>query len=134
MAKETTDIQKKEAQEVKTIERTRAVKVFVPAVDIIETDKDIQVFADMPGVNKDSIDITLEKDVLTIQGNAESFSPQGYDLAYVEYEYGDYQRSFTLTENIDQEKIEAKYSDGVLELRLPKMEPVKPIKISIKSS
>jgi HSP20 family molecular chaperone IbpA len=134
MAKETTDIQKKEAQSVDTVERTRASKVFVPAVDIVETDKDIQVFADMPGVDKNSIDITLEQDVLTIMGNAEAFSPQGYDLTYAEYEFGDYQRSFTLTENVDQEKIEAKYNDGVLELKLPKAEPVKPKKITIKAN
>jgi len=59
---------------------------------------------------------------------------EGYELEYQEYEVGDYQRSFTLTEKINRDKIEATFKNGVLELHLPKAEPAKPKKISIKSS
>jgi len=132
MANEKKTIQKREAETVDKVERTRAGKVFVPPVDIYETDSDIFLVADMPGVDEKSIDVMLEKDVLSIKGRVKPFEPEGFDLAYGEYEVGDYERSFSLNEEIDQNKIEATYKNGVLKLRLPKAEPAKPKKIEVK--
>ncbi len=139
MANETKDLQVQEAQkqEVTTMsdaERTRARKAYVPRVDIYETANDIRVLADMPGVDENSVDITLEKNVLTINGYVEPEEPEAYRLAYAEYEVGDYQRSFTLSNEIDQDKIEAVVNNGVLNLRLPKAGPAKAKKITVKAA
>ena len=133
MAENKTEIQKKEAETVEQIERTRSVKVFCPAVDILETKNEINLIADMPGVDKESIDITIEKDVLSLSANVKSNAPEGFSLDYIEYEVGDYQRQFTLSDAIDQKKIKAQYKNGVLTLKLPKAEPVKPKTIKIEA-
>lgn len=130
----TSSIQKREADTIQSSERTRSGKIFTPPVDIYETSDDIVVLADMPGVDEKSIDITLEQNVLTIEGRLDEVSPQGFNLGYWEYEIGDYQRSFTLNDTIDRDKIEANYKNGVLKLRLPKVEPAKPRKINVKTS
>jgi HSP20 family molecular chaperone IbpA len=116
------ETQQKEAIE-EGAERTRERAAFVPRVDIFEHEDAIMLFADMPGVDGDALDITLEKNVLTINGYVEPTSPEGYSLAYAEYRIGDYQRSFQLSNEIDQDNIEATLQDGVLRLRLPKAEP-----------
>jgi HSP20 family molecular chaperone IbpA len=92
-------------------------------VDIYETNEGMTVIADMPGINEENIDITLEQNVLTINGYVASQRPEDYSLAYAEYRVGDYQRRFTLSDQIDKEKIEATVKDGVLRLQLPKAEP-----------
>jgi HSP20 family protein len=116
------DTQKQEVEE-SSAERTRDRRAFVPRTDVYETDGAIVVVADLPGVDENSVDITLEKSVLTISGYVEPSSPEGYTLAYAEYDVGDYVRSFSLSNEIDQEKIEAKVKDGVLYLLLPKVSP-----------
>lgn len=138
MAKENKELQTLEAekQEVTTVdgaERTRARRAYVPRVDIYETDEAIIVLGDMPGVDEKSVDITLEKNVLTINGYVEPVQPDNYSLAYAEYEAGDFQRSFTLSNEIDQDKIEATVKNGVLRLYLPKAGPAKTRKITIKA-
>lgn len=132
MATKETQIQKKEPTDIQTTERTRWGKVFTPAIDIIETSNDLKLYADMPGVEKDSIDIKIDKDILTIQGNVDVSPIEGYELEYQEYDIGDFQRSFTLTDTIDQKNIEANFKNGVLELILPKAEEAKPKKIHVK--
>lgn len=123
-----------EKQEVITDngERTRQRPAFIPRTDIYETNEAIYVVADMPGVDEKSVDIMLEKNILTIQGLVEPVYPEGYTLAYAEYEDGDFQRRFTLTEEIDQDKIEATLRQGVLRLKLPKTTPTQR-KISVKT-
>lgn len=124
-----------EKQEVLTDngERTRARRAFIPRTDIYETNDAIFVVADMPGVDEHSVDITLEKNILTIQGLVEPVYPEGYSVAYAEYEDGDYQRKFTLTNQVDQDKIEATLHAGVLRLKLPKIVPTQR-KISVKAN
>jgi len=100
-------------------------------VDIYETNDAMFIVADMPGVDQSAVDITLEKNVLTIKGTVEPETPQNYSLAYAEYEIGDYERSFTLSNEIDQDNIEAKVNNGVLQLRLPKASVTKK-KITVK--
>jgi HSP20 family protein len=123
------DIQKTE--NVSATERIRSVKTFVPRVDIYENKDALFLVADMPGVDEKTVDIELEKNVLTITGRVENGRVAGGTLMYSEYEIGDYERVFTLSEEIDRDKIVATVKNGVLRLELPKAEQVKPKKIAI---
>jgi len=114
-------------------ERTRERQCFVPKTDIYETEDMIVMLADLPGVSQDSVDITLDKNVLTIDAYNSSSENKDYSVTYSEYVPGDYHRKFRLTREIDRDKIEAVVSDGVLELRLPKAEEAKVKKIPIKT-
>ena len=136
MTEETTlQVQDTEKQEVAEMgaERTRDRLAFVPRADVYETDEAITVVADMPGVDETSVDITLESNVLTINGYVEAVLPDGHRLAYAEYQVGDYQRAFTLSDQIDREGIEAVVKDGVLRLYLPKVTEAQRRKIAIKA-
>jgi len=115
------------------MERTRSRRTFVPRADIYETDKEITVLADIPGATEKSVDITLEKDVLSISAYVEPAVPNGFEIAYAEYEEGDYQRSFRLSDQIDRNKIEAVVNNGVLHLRLPKVQEAQAKKITVKA-
>ena len=127
MAKDTMDLQVQETEKQEIVdsdaERTRDCVCFVPRVDIYETNDAIFVTADMPGVDETSVDIMLENDVLTINGYIKPVEPEGYQLAHAEYRVGDYERRFTLSNKIDQERIEATMKNGVLSLHLPKALP-----------
>lgn len=125
------DTEKQEIDEAGA-ERTRDRVAFVPRADIYEDGDAITVLADMPGVDESSLDITLEKGVLTIQGYVEPEVPEGKGLAFQEYRVGDYERAFTLSDRIDQDGIEAVVKDGVLKLHLPKVKEAKTRKIAIK--
>jgi HSP20 family protein len=116
------------------VERTRTGKVYLPAVDIYETDQDVVLVADMPGVDENSVDVSLEKNVLTIYGRVEPQVPAGHTLAYAEYRIGDYQRSFTISNSINWERIEGVVKNGVLRLTLPKAGPASTKKILVKSA
>lgn len=133
MSEQTKDmvVQDQEMIPTEETERTRERTCFVPRSDIYETDENVFVIVDMPGVNGDAIDITLEKNILTINGNTNLYEPEGYSLAFSEYEVGDFERSFRLTDRIDHDGIEASYNDGVLRLVLPKAEEAKARKIDI---
>ena len=133
MATEEKDIQKKPAQNPVETERTRSRKVFLPNVDIYETGDSIVLIADMPGVDENHVDMTLEKNVLTINGNVEPPAFPGYSAAYAEYDVGDYQRAFTLSDEVDRDRIDARVRNGVLRVTLHKAEPVKTRKIAIKA-
>lgn len=117
-----------------TEERTRDCACFVPNTDIYETSENIYVATDIPGADEKSVDVTLEKNVLTITARVEPEIPQGYSLLYAEYGVGDYERSFTVSEMIDREHIEATVKNGVLHLTLPKAGPAKTQKILVKNT
>ena len=112
-------------------EATREVRQFVPDVDIYETDDGLMLLADMPGAAPETLNVQLEKNVLTIQGQAEPVDAAGRSIIHAEYEPGDYYRAFDLSEEIDQEGIEPSFKDGVLTLRLPKAERAKAKKIMV---
>lgn len=131
MAKAEETIQKKEAEQVERVERTRATRVYTPEVDIIERKDDILVVADMPGVDETSVDVTLEKNVVTIYGRVQLEVPEGGRPILVEYGIGDYERTFTLSDEIDREKIKATVKNGTLRLLLPKAEAAKTRKIPV---
>jgi HSP20 family molecular chaperone IbpA len=131
------------AQELKTTERqvpstldgaerTRTRPVYVPRTDIYETQDNVVLLVDMPGVASDSVDITLEKRTLAIRGYAKDQQHQNYRQVYAEYGSGDYERVFTLSEDIDRDSIEASQKNGVLRLVLPKAAPAKARKIQVK--
>ena len=127
------ELQVQEKEEIQeSAERTHDRPTFVPRVDIYESDGEIMLTADMPGVDESSIDISVEESVLTIHGEVEGMRPEGYELSYAEYRVGDYERSFSLSNRVDQDKIEARLKDGVLYLTLPKVSP-KTKKIAVKA-
>lgn len=132
MSDKNVTLQKKATEKIDTVERIRSGKVFTPPVDIYESAEEVVLLVDMPGADEKSIDITLEQNILTLQGRVESLAPEGFTLNYQEYETGDYLRSFTLSDTVEREKISASYKDGVLQLHLPKAEPAKPKKIAVK--
>lgn len=113
-------------------ELTYARPVFTPAVDIYETKDALVVLADMPGVDQSGVDIHLEEGTLTIRGKVAAEEEAKTSL-YSEYRTGDYYRTFTLSNMIDQERIEATIKDGVLKLTLPKAEIAKPRQIAVKA-
>lgn len=128
------EVQKQEAEEIEGAERTRTRRIFIPNVDIYEQDDTVYLLADMPGVDEELVDITLEKNILTIHGYVEDAEMEGYGLAYGEYRVGDYERTFALSDEVDRNKIEATVKDGVLKLTLPKAEEAKARKISVRSA
>jgi HSP20 family molecular chaperone IbpA len=103
-------------------------------VDIFESDDRISVLADMPGVKPQDLKIDLRDSTLTLSGRVESDAGKGEASIATEYQSGTYFRQFTLSEMIDQAKIEAKLIDGVLHLDLPKAERAKPRQINVRTS
>ncbi|BAJ64726.1 Hsp20/alpha crystallin family protein [Anaerolinea thermophila] len=135
MAEETKSIEiKKETPlaEEKT-ERIRERRVYLPRTDIYETRDDLVLVMDLPGADEKSVDIMLEKNVLTIKAYPTFERPENYTLAYAEYGEGDFERSFALSDEIDREHIEARVKNGTLYLRLPKAGAAKPTKIEVKA-
>jgi len=114
-------------------EHVRNKRVFVPHSDIYETKDSIFVLADMPGVNEQSIDITLEKNVLTIQGFTTPQEVEGLKMVYCECPAGNYRRVFLLSEEVDRDSIEGTVKNGVLKLVLPKSPKAMARKITVKS-
>jgi HSP20 family molecular chaperone IbpA len=129
-----TTIQKQEAHELEGVERTRTRRLYIPRVDIFETGEAVVLLADMPGVSEEDVDVTLEKNVLTITGYVQASEREGYSLAYSEYSEGDYERTFVLSDEVDRSRIEATMKDGVLKLLLPKSEALKTRKIEVHSA
>lgn len=126
------EIQVKEKQAADTpAEHTRTGLLFAPAVDIFETERDITVLADMPGVAANDIKIDIEDNVLTISGEIKPWEEAGEVDVLVEFNVGNYYRKFTLSDVIDQSGIQAKHENGVLRLSLPKAAKAVPRKISI---
>jgi HSP20 family protein len=114
-------------------EQTRPGLVFTPNVDIFETDEEITLLADMPGVSSDNLTIDLKENILTLTGEAASFGATDEETIMIEYQTGKYYRQFNLSSIIDQSKIDAKLNDGVLRLSLPKVEKAKPRQIQVKT-
>ncbi len=112
-------------------ESTIPARVFVPAADIYETDQALTVILEMPGVPKDSVEVGIENDVLTVTGRIDFDQYEGLQPLYTEYNIGHYNRSFELSSKIDQTAIRAELKDGVLTLILPKAEQAKPRRISV---
>ncbi|WP_319524873.1 Hsp20/alpha crystallin family protein [uncultured Desulfosarcina sp.] len=129
------ELQVKDKQEVAApAEQTRPGVVFTPEVDIFENDKEITLLADMPGVAPEDISIDLNDNVLSITGEVKPFEEKDESDVLIEFEIGRYARQFTLSEVIDQGRIEAKHKDGVLRLTLPKAEKAVPRQIAVNAA
>ena len=105
---------------------------WTPAVDIRETDDGYVITAELPGVSKDDVSIDVHQNTLTLRGQRKHEAEVKQDKYHrVERAYGTFQRSFVLPAIVDQDKVQAIYKDGVLELHLPKSEAAKPKRIAI---
>lgn len=130
-----TELKVREKQEVaSTAEQTKPGLVFTPHVDIFETDHSLTLLVDMPGVKAEDLDVDLRDDTLTLTGDVKpTLAPPGEKI-HAEYQTGRYYRQFSLSEIIAQDKIDAKLSDGVLRLTLPKVEKATPRRIAVQSA
>jgi HSP20 family protein len=131
---ESKSLQAKEKKEVTTpAEMTKPGLVFNPAVDIFETKRELTLMADLPGVKAKDLKIDLKDNVLTLTADETPLEGTGEKDVLREYRTGTYYRQFSLSDTIDQSKIEAVMKDGVLRLSLPKVAAATPRKISIKA-
>jgi HSP20 family protein len=105
---------------------------LLPPVDVIEDAAGISLYADLPGVAKDKLNVQVEADTLTIEGEVTLGTPPGMAASHVEVDVPRYRRVFTLSKELDSEKVSAEYRHGVLKLRIPKAEHAQPRKIEIK--
>ncbi len=112
-------------------EKTVPGRYFVPAADIYETDDALAVVLEMPGVEKQDLEVGLENNVLRVDGRIDFAKYKEMEPVYAEYNIGHFERSFTLSGAIDQERIAANLEDGVLTLTLPKAKHAQPRKIAI---
>lgn len=112
-------------------EHTQAGRSFQPDVDIYETKDSLWLKADMPGVDEKSVSVRLDDGVLTVEGNVALDDYQNISPVYSEYRVGNYRRRFSVSNQVDVERIQGKMVNGVLHLELPKAEKSKPRQISI---
>ena len=112
-------------------EQTVPVRYFVPTTDIFETEDALTVVMEVPGVNNEAVDISVENQVLKIEAKIDPSKYDGMEPLYTEYNVGHFARSFTLSNKIDPEQISAKLEDGVLTLTLRKAKEAVPRKISV---
>ena len=124
---------KQQQSDLATVERTRGEICFTPRIDIWETEEELLLFADVPGVTADNLDIQFENRELRIHGRV-SPRHEKIEFLYGEYGIGDFYRTFSIGESIDAEKISAELQDGVLTLHLPKTEAVKPRRIEVQTN
>jgi HSP20 family molecular chaperone IbpA len=108
------------------------VPTMLPAVDVVEDAGGITLYADLPGVPKDKLNLRVDADALSIEGEVALPVPADMEASHVEVELPRYQRTFTLGKELDSEKIRAEFQNGVLKLSIPKVEHAKPRKIEVR--
>ncbi len=119
-------------QELETKEETtQQAKFYKPETDILETEQELLVTMDLPGVAKDAVEIRLEKNTLQVEGRIDLKRYESLKAQYAEYNLGHFTRSFQLSSEINQERISAQMEQGVLTLTLPKVEQAKPKQIAV---
>ena len=121
--------QKREVE--KKQESTVPARVYVPVTDIFETDAALMLALEMPGVDREKLDVGLDDGVLTIEGQIDFAKYDRMVPVYTEYNVGNYARSFQLSSDIDQDGIKAEFKDGVVTLTLPKAAKAKPRTIKV---
>ncbi len=127
---ENTNVMKKDGATKDGAARNAAA--LLPPVDVVEDASGITLYADLPGVPKDKLNLQLEADSLTIEGEVALGTPEGLESNHVEVRLPRYRRVFTLSRELDSEKATAEFRQGVLKLRIPKAEHAQPRKIDIK--
>jgi HSP20 family molecular chaperone IbpA len=129
----TQELQVQKKREIENKEETTIpARIFMPATDIYEAEDALTVILEMPGVEKSNVKIHVEDGALNVEGRLELAKYRGLQPLYTEYNIGHYSRSFRLSSKIDQSKIAAEMKDGVLSLKLPKIEEAKPRTIQVK--
>ena len=131
---DTQELQVQQKREVdKREEATTPTRAFMPNADVFETEDALTVVLEMPGVDRDHMEIGIDNGVLTVEGQIDFGKYEGLRPIYGEYNVGPYRRSFRISNRIDQDRISAEMRDGVITLLLPKAEEAKPRKIEVKS-
>jgi HSP20 family protein len=108
--------------------------IFTPPTDILEKKDSVVMLLDIPGADPESLDVTLDKRILTIRAQLHGSAPQGYAPAYIEFRDGTYERQFVFSEQMDGDGIDATLKDGVLQLTIPKAADTGARKISVKAA
>lgn len=116
----------------KTKETTRDEAALMPPVDVIEDASGITLYADLPGVAKDKVQLQVEADTLSIEGELALDMPEGMEASHAEVSLPRYRRVFTLSKEMDTDKIAAEFDQGVLRLRIPKAEHAQPRRIEVR--
>lgn len=116
----------------KAAETSRNEAVMMPPVDVIEDANGISLYADLPGVPKDKLTLHVEAGTLTIEGEVALDLPEGVEASHAEVSLPRYRRVFTLSKELDSEKVSAEFKQGVLKLRIPKAEHAQPRRIEVK--
>ena len=129
---ETKALQPREKQELQA-EGTRPGPVFRPDVDILQKPDGYVIFADLPGVDEGSVDVRLDKGVLSVDAKFGAFPEHNWTTRHEEYRLGSYHRAFRVSEDIDPAGVSASMRNGVLELQLPKSEATRPRSIPVQS-
>jgi HSP20 family molecular chaperone IbpA len=114
-----------------TTASSRQEAALWPPVDVIEDDTGITLYADLPGVPRDKLSLRVEGDTLWIEGDVSIDVPQGMEASHAEVQLARYRRSFTLSKELDVDKVNAELSQGVLRVRIPKAEHAQPRKINV---
>ena len=113
-------------------EKTVPSRYFIPSTDIYEGEDALTLVMEMPGVERDDVNVQLENDVLRVEGRIDFAKYEGLEPVYAEYNVGHFTRSFTLSDKIDQDGISAELADGVLTLTLKKSKAALPRRIEIR--
>ena len=129
----TTAKTKETPTDVAATEHTRDLPVYLPATDIYETENTVEVLADMPGVDEQHVDVSLENNVLTLTGHREAEQEEGRTMVCCGYAPGNFKRTFTLSDDVDREGIKARIKDGVLRVTLPKAKELQARKIKVEA-
>lgn len=129
---DTTSLPQKAPVEQSRAEQIRGGVAFTPRVDIFETDAELTLYADLPGVRAEDVDLRYEQGELVLHGRVQPRFDEGAALLN-EYDVGDYYRVFAIHESIDGSKIGAEFKNGVLTVHLPKMETARPRQITVRA-
>lgn len=116
----------------KQAETSRNEAALLPPVDVFEDAAGITLYADLPGVPKDRVTLQVDADVLTMEGEVSLDAPEGMEATHTEVSMPRYRRVFTLSKELNMEKVSAEFNHGVLKLRIPKAEHAQPRRIEIK--
>jgi HSP20 family protein len=129
---ENANIAQKDRSESTAVEQTRGGYYFTPRVDIFESDTELLLFADLPGVRPEDVDLRYERGELHLHGKLPQRTRKG-NRSFAEYDEGDFYRAFSIHESIDASKINAECKNGVLVVHLPKVAAVQPRQITVKA-
>jgi len=113
--------------------REQDTRAVVPRVDVYEDEAGITLLADLPGVPRDQLELKVEGDTLLVEGTVQPPTPEGLEAVYAEVRVPRFRRSFTLSRELDTQRIDANLKDGVLTLRIPKAEHAQPRRISVQA-